>query len=500
MRIHRILLNVKYARNTLRILLIVILMGVAGCTALTMAKDVVLWAPKKVLYFTGKAWDATGGRIWDATAGKLTYKGDEWQKELELGPRRSPRENPNRSPIPGAGQPYGQAPQGPYAYPPQYGQPQPYGNFPQAGTIPYPQQQGVGNYPGGLQPQFNQQYSPGLPSGSFGGGYSAQPYDDAGEAFLGRGKKKKSLNPFSSGQRFIRKFEPMAMEFSIDGRTISEAEARFEPLDLEVYMSKGPDGIIISQNNSEETSPSLFEDVPQTKKIKSKNMFPLEEYAPKSNILINNFSNSPALGKQQQIHVDKNKLNAEIDALIKKLDTKKHPLPSNEQAVNDEKTMEEKLDIFDADSLALDDTLDDDINIFKEKVEAIDVPSSLSIKDITPETADKIILGSDKGTIKQKPLKKKNLTKPILIGRKKQNVKKQEEIPSIPDIMPLSSAPIIAKIPGITIKSPPIVELTTRKKRNRRISRYANPKPYKGVLPKSRYSGRRKVMTFNSDN
>lgn len=143
------------------------------------------------------------------------------------------------------------------------------GGYPQQGggyPPPSPSQGNYGGYPpsqGGFQPIEPQ-------GGYGGGGYPSMPqdggypyYDD--QQFGGP-------SPQNFGQhKLIRKFEPMAAEVYIDEDGEEIIEEEFEPLDLEAYMTK-------ADKNLEKL------------KKRRASMFPLEEYAPKSDVKIQGFA------------------------------------------------------------------------------------------------------------------------------------------------------------------------------------------------------------------
>ncbi|PIR38075.1 MAG: hypothetical protein COV35_07490 [Alphaproteobacteria bacterium CG11_big_fil_rev_8_21_14_0_20_39_49] len=123
--------------------------------------------------------------------------------------------------------------------------------------------------------------------GGFEKGFNPPSYDEL---------EKMGGDPFAPMQhKYIRVFEPVAAEYYYDenGNVVSkEQQSGFVP--VPVVKKKSP------------------------RRSVSKNMFPIEEYAPKSSVGVNNYFSSP----QQQGFVssaNKEKVNSRIDELIIKL-------------------------------------------------------------------------------------------------------------------------------------------------------------------------------------
>lgn len=273
------------------IFFIVLAICITACSVLRSTKDVVLWAPKKTIEYSGKAWDSTGGAI--------LKKPNDWQKNLVFGERRAPIDNPSSAmgsysqppanPYVNRSAPAGAGGISPYSggINPSQSSPPPYTNnipsYPSPSTNsrrksdfqPYATQGDTFDYPPVLQ-----QYQPpqgGKPSAPTPyGGYpspansssSSAPYD----------MMDRDYAPYPPTQnKLIRKFEPMAAEGISPEENASNKE--YQPLDLQTYMNYGK---IIAEKTFEknENTIKIAANAPDN------NIFPLEEYTPKSDVVI----------------------------------------------------------------------------------------------------------------------------------------------------------------------------------------------------------------------
>lgn len=303
-------------------------MVLPGCTILGKigggVYDIVTWPPRKLWSVTGDKW-----------------LGVHNEQQTDLGPRRSPAGNPNGGGM-GLGVPsgYPSMPQGMEGYPIQQGG-YPSSPYPAQGSMPampgyegsaggypavnpygIPQQQG-GGYPstassmppipmppmpaqGSMQPPYGYQD---MPSGMMGDGMPGMDADAAyrragsgggGGAVAAPKKKWWSWIPLtSSNYKAERVYEPMSAEFVVDAENEDYVEV---------------DGTPWKGNEAE------------VNRRRSASMFPLEEYAPKSDVVVqsglnaNQLSTYPKLGnvpQRPQNVTDVDAAAAELDAMMK---------------------------------------------------------------------------------------------------------------------------------------------------------------------------------------
>jgi len=124
--------------------------------------------------------------------------------------------------------------------------------------------------------------------GGFDKGFKPPSYEDL---------EKMGGDPFAPvQQKYIRVFEPMVAEYSVD----ESGEAK------------------LKQRKKSFIPVPVKKKIPSRTKRVTKSMFPLEQYAPKSNLAINNFFEQND-DKKSVKFVNKDKVNARIDELIIKL-------------------------------------------------------------------------------------------------------------------------------------------------------------------------------------
>jgi hypothetical protein len=343
--------------------------------------------------------------IWDFTFGRLEVKPNEWQDNIEIGPRRAPADNP------GSGGPYDQELKkhakktgGPYPYPnagagqapmaPMGGMPPMSGSsmdMAPMGAAPMGSPMGMGanpndpmnpaNFPpdpyagkapktakppmmlppppGKFQPMGSSKYpslqdnntpmGDGLPSG----GDMNSP-DDMNPAYLKHYEDSPSL---------IRKFEPTAADSYIDinGKVVSMDTP---PKRGKKSKSEIAADAAIGTHNTTSMFPLEDYTPPEAKKsARSSSMFPLEEFTPKSSV-----SDAPAPAEAASTDapsMDRRKVNTNINGIIGELDkaTGKTPEPqanNKKPDVNLDKRIDENnaaaLGIVDGDTQALSDT------------------------------------------------------------------------------------------------------------------------------------------------
>ncbi len=523
-----------FSNKMLRLVLFFVLLNLTGC----VVADAVLWLPRKIGNGTMALWDATAGKVF-----ATPEKNNKWQEELVLGPRRKPSANPGTSGWNGGENE--QTVATPSARSRQMPTPSPYGGAsggammpPKGGmVIPYPSAMGGQGSMGGMPGGYDDPGSMGGPMGGgmdpsggmgmpMGGGYPTppSPYGSGGNA-----------GPYDPGNhKFVRKFEPMAAEFSKDEKG-QVYQAKFEPTDLDVVMEQGKKPAKHGDKNS---------------------MFPIEEYKPKSDIAETAMSSSPSsypkLGTvPDKPVISKEELNSKVDSLMNDLDNaNKHnsimqfedkkdnkeelKIPPKRQKV--EPNGEDSSDIrnngedYDASAMGLADLNTGDQKALAggreeqerelaKKMEKLE----LSSEDSKKRNVDSAVLGKDKAEKKgvlSKVFNKKdsdpkesqrkfeealdqnknlgnNLSSTKVVMEKAANdvrrpINKLSEIPEQADI------PVPAQIIGKAstnqedgVPPPPNVVLPKISDDGVVAIYNKNPDIYTGVLPKSRYAGRR---------
>lgn len=449
-------------KNIKRIFLVFLTVAVFNLLSACAVVDAILWLPKTIFNFTKKGMDTAEENIFN----KKKFA----QDDVDLGPRRKPSSNPGVGVQPVMPQDMsGYRAGGNYPYPPMQGQAMPYGagQMPPSAPAyqngngytppnnnmrmmpPSPQsQQGFAPIPPMPAQAPSSGYYPPMQPPAMGGQYPAYPSmpPPAGAYGGGSGYPMPPASPYGNNDDPIDPFSMPRHKLIAKFEPMAYEGEEAEPVDLQGYMADEP-----------------------VKKHKNKSMFPFKEYAPKSDVPIVQASEFPKLGampKSPNAENDKKRMGNQIDNLLNELDR------NNKQ----------REDIYkgdDADSKAINGDIDSEV-----------IQDKKLLKRVKPKNNDKkTFMEKKEGEDKKKDSGTDNIT--------------VNEIPKLPPIS-VPDLPVVDRR-GYDIESetpipPPVVvpRITPETPAAERPIRAGGA--YPGILPESRYSGKRRSSRLIEEN